>query len=204
MPQCADHVIYQLPNETTRVTYLLDAIECNDAPLQAAMALVRNDTGAAGKMNDFEATASFILPHCPIAKKRQFSNKRNDTANVSDATVSFGGGEDKKASVGELGVEFRYYDTPSNHKLSKDQQEELRTWRRTNDIGTGATKKCGKPKDKARGRNSKDKAEKQPPLKKMRSMIAEAVAKELKTKKDTESSRKEAEQELHQYLVSLF
>ena len=37
----------------------------------------------------------------------------------------------------------------------------------------------------------------------MRSMIAEAVAKELKTKKDSESSRKEAEQELHQYLVSL-
>jgi hypothetical protein len=57
MQQCADHVVFQLPNEHTRVTYLLDDIQCNDAaPLQAAMALVRNDTEEGEKMNDFEVT----------------------------------------------------------------------------------------------------------------------------------------------------
>ena len=44
MTQCAEHVTYQLPNEYTRVTFLLDTIE-TDAALQAAMALCRKDTG---------------------------------------------------------------------------------------------------------------------------------------------------------------
>ena len=35
MEQCAEHVAFQLPNERTRVAYLLDGIQCNDAPLQA-------------------------------------------------------------------------------------------------------------------------------------------------------------------------
>jgi len=69
MTQCAEHVTFQLPNEQTRVS-LMDAIECNNAPLQAAMALVQNDNGPTGKMNKFEDTASFLLPHCPVAKKR--------------------------------------------------------------------------------------------------------------------------------------
>jgi hypothetical protein len=39
------------------VTYLLDAIKCSDAGLQAAMALIWNDDVPNGKMHDFEATA---------------------------------------------------------------------------------------------------------------------------------------------------
>ena len=70
MLQCAEHVTYQLPNEYTRVTYLLDAIETSDAALQAAIALCRNDTGPTGKRSDFEATAAFMLPHDPVARKR--------------------------------------------------------------------------------------------------------------------------------------
>ena len=35
---CSQHVSYQLPNEHTRARYLLDAIECNDPPLLAAIA----------------------------------------------------------------------------------------------------------------------------------------------------------------------
>jgi hypothetical protein len=37
LSQCQTHVQYQLPNENTRVTHLLDNIECHDPPLQAAM-----------------------------------------------------------------------------------------------------------------------------------------------------------------------
>ena len=43
MHQCAEHINNQFPNETTRVGYLLDAIETSDSALQDAMALVRND-----------------------------------------------------------------------------------------------------------------------------------------------------------------
>jgi hypothetical protein len=44
MRQCVEHITFQLPNERTRVAYLLDAIQCNDPGLQAAMAQVCTDT----------------------------------------------------------------------------------------------------------------------------------------------------------------
>ena len=45
MCQCAEHVDYQLPNELTRVKYLLEAIDNLDPALQAELALVRADEG---------------------------------------------------------------------------------------------------------------------------------------------------------------
>jgi hypothetical protein len=48
MQACAQHVQYQLPNEHSRVGFLLDAIQCSDAGLQAAMASVRTDNGPQG------------------------------------------------------------------------------------------------------------------------------------------------------------
>jgi hypothetical protein len=199
MTQCADHVDYQLPNEGTRVTYLLDAIECNDAPLQAAMALVRNDTGAAGKMNDFEATASFILPHCPIAKKRSTSNKQPDVANVSDATGLEDEEDDEKVGIGSSGVELRYYDLASYKDLSTEQKDELREYRKAGN-STKSKGKGNKPaKGKAKGRDEAN----QPSAKRMKTIIAEAVAKEVATTRESENSSKETEKQLHEYLVSL-
>ena len=101
MVQCAEHVQFQLPNEYTRVGYLLDAIECSDAPLQAAMALVRNDTAATGKRNDFESAAAFLLPHDPVAKKRQTKRPHADIASVETTKM--------KSGIGSTGVEFRYH-----------------------------------------------------------------------------------------------
>jgi hypothetical protein len=46
MTACAQHVAYQLPNEHTRVGYLIDSIENNDAGLQAALGAIRNNKGA--------------------------------------------------------------------------------------------------------------------------------------------------------------
>jgi hypothetical protein len=138
MTQCAEYVSFQLPNEQTRVTYLMDAIECNDAPLQAAMALVRNDNGTTGKMNDFEATASFLLPHCPVAKKRTSGSKR-EIANISDLHVHDDqkparpthtrGGRSPKKGIGKSGVHFRFHNTDEYRKLSPDQKDELREHR---------------------------------------------------------------------------
>jgi hypothetical protein len=61
MEACAEHVQYQLPNQHSRVGFLLDAIQNNDAGLQAAIASVRTDDGPNGKRNDFEAAATHLL-----------------------------------------------------------------------------------------------------------------------------------------------
>ena len=43
MQSCILHVDYQLPNGDTRVDYLLDGIECDDAALQEAIVVVEED-----------------------------------------------------------------------------------------------------------------------------------------------------------------
>ena len=85
MQQCAEHVSFQLPNQRSCVKFLLDAIECNDVPLQASMTLIRNDDAPTGKMNNFESTASFLLPHDPVSKKRIAAGKRG-IGEISDVS----------------------------------------------------------------------------------------------------------------------
>ena len=69
MSACAEHVQYQLPNEHSRIGFLLDAIQCADAGLQAAMASVKTDNGPHGMRNNFEQAAAHLLPYNPVAKK---------------------------------------------------------------------------------------------------------------------------------------
>ena len=76
MQQCTEHMEYQLPNSHTRVSYLLDSIQCSDTGLQAAMASVRTDDGPQGMRNDFESTAAHLLPYDPVAKKRAESGNK--------------------------------------------------------------------------------------------------------------------------------
>ena len=60
MLACAKHVQYQLPNEHSRVGFLIDAIQCADAGLQAAMASVKTDSGPNGLRNNFEKAVSHL------------------------------------------------------------------------------------------------------------------------------------------------
>jgi hypothetical protein len=60
MQACAQHVQYQLPNEHSRVGFLLDEIQCSDAGLQAAMASVRTDNGP----QECGTTLKPLLPIC--------------------------------------------------------------------------------------------------------------------------------------------
>ena len=69
MQQCSEHVEYQLPNEHTRVSYLLEGIQCSNPGLQAAMASIKTEYGPDGMRNNFEATAAHILPYDPVSKK---------------------------------------------------------------------------------------------------------------------------------------
>ena len=49
--------------------FLLDAIQCADAGLQAAMASIKTDNGPDGMWNDFELAVAHLLPYNPVAKK---------------------------------------------------------------------------------------------------------------------------------------
>ena len=75
MQQCAKHIVYQLPNEHTRVGYLLEGIQCPDPGLQAAMGSMRTDDGTNGMRSDFERAAAHLLPYDPIAQKRSAGTK---------------------------------------------------------------------------------------------------------------------------------
>ena len=75
MQACAEHVKYQLPNEHSRIGFLLEAIQNSNPGLQAAMSSVQTDTGDGGKQGDFEATAAHLLLYDPVAKKQSANTK---------------------------------------------------------------------------------------------------------------------------------
>jgi hypothetical protein len=196
MRQCAEHVTFQLPNERTRVSYLLDAIQCNDPGLQAAMAQVRTDSDANGRMNDFEATASYLLPYDPVSKKRAAGAKRG-LSSISDLT-----GEDNadissvsqagrnKPSIGKSGVEFRYYKSPEYNLLSTPQKAELKEFRDNKKANSG---RQGPAKKSRNGTSDENKHKK---------WIASAVEKQLaKTQNNQDDDNTEAD--FKSYIMSL-
>ena len=68
MQACAQHVDYRLPNQHSRVGFLLDAIQCPDHKLHATMASIERDDTPDGLRNNFEAAASALVPKDPVAK----------------------------------------------------------------------------------------------------------------------------------------
>ena len=196
MTQCIRHVDFQLPNELTRVTFLLDAIECNDAPLQAAMALVRNDTGPGGKMNNFEATASFLMPHDPVARTRKGNGSKRGIADISSvATGNPSKNKQLRSGIGKTGVEFRFYKTKEYNRLTPEQKEELREYR--NELeSSGKSRKLDKNAKK--GGNASSVAEK-----KQFVQIAEAVVKRLKEKESAADKTERENAEVRDYILSV-
>ena len=105
--------------------YLLDAIETNDAYLQAAMALVRNDDDPTnGKRSNFEATATCLIPHDPMAKMRQKNPARHNNAEISAIDYT-----KLKSGVEATGVNLRYHERDEYLKLAAEQKKELHFWR---------------------------------------------------------------------------
>lgn len=141
MRECAQHIDFQLPNEHTRVGYLLTAIQCSDPTMQAALANVTGDDGPTGKRNNFERAASYLLPSCPVAKKRVQNNSKRSQNEISStaADVSAVAGFGSKPGIGKSGVHFRYHNKDEYKTLTKDQKLELKEWREKN----GGKKKGG-------------------------------------------------------------
>ena len=165
--------------------YVLEAIETNDASLQAAMALVRNDTAPTGKRNDFEAMASFLLPHDPVAKKRAAKRPQGEISAIDSSTI--------KSGIGSTGVEFRYHTQSEYKKLSKDQKTELREWRLSNEVEQPPKKT---PKIERKGKVTFS------DQKKFKKMVSEAVVAEL-TSLDEKKAKEEADKEDVSNLLSL-
>jgi hypothetical protein len=129
MEQCSQRVEFQLPNDHTRVGFLLDGIQSSDAGLNAAIAQVRADGNVNGKRSNFESTASFLLPYDPVAKKRQLSSKRDHDSIISDTTGNIASTFGTKPGLGKSGVHLRYHTKDEYKNLSSEQKLELKEWR---------------------------------------------------------------------------
>ena len=132
MSACAEHVQYQLPNEHSHVGFLIDAIQCADAGLQAAMASVKMDNGPNGLRNNFERAVSHLLPYDPVAKKRATGIKRGSAlislAEAHDGPNMTIAANNVKPSIGKTGVHLRYHKHHEYKKLMHEQHRELSEW----------------------------------------------------------------------------
>ena len=136
MSACAEHVQYQLPNEHSRVGFLIDGIQCSDAGLQAAMASVKTDNGPNGLRSNFERAVSHLLPYDPVAKKRATGIKQGSAlislAEAHDGPNMTIAANNSKPSIGKTGVHLRYHKHHEYKKLMHEQCHELSEWRQDN------------------------------------------------------------------------
>mmetsp|Transcript_40712 Transcript_40712/g.95556 ORF Transcript_40712/g.95556 Transcript_40712/m.95556 type:complete len:222 (-) Transcript_40712:5241-5906(-) len=129
MNQCAQKITVQLPNGFSRVGYLLDAYECSDPQLQAALAQVRQDkTAVTGLRNHFENAVAHLMPADPVVRKQTKTTKSDTLASVevdkpSEATVAAFG--EKSGKEQKIGVDLRYHTDKEYEKLTAAQKSEL-------------------------------------------------------------------------------
>ena len=186
MQACAEHIPYQLPNGRSQVGFLLDAIQCSDASLQAAMASIRTNDRPDGMRNDFEQSAAHLLPYDPVAKKHAAGSSKRGSAEASavsyEATdvAAFG----TKPGIGKSGVHFRYYDKSKYSKLTKEQKTERREWR----------SKGGAERDRSDAKSKKAKFNK---------AMAAAVEKKISEQKKVSEEVKMAGDELRSLVASI-
>ena len=175
----------QLPDEHTRVGYLLESIQNNDPGLQAAMANVCSSKGPGGMRSDFELMVAHILPYCPVAKKRTAGSRRGPVdiwevnADKNEGNISSFGTKSRRGP--KTGVLLRYHKHSEYQKLSEDEQSELREWRTSQ--GNGKSK------------YSKEKAGKTVRYdeKSIAAVVEKRIDAKLNAMKDTQSQEAEAE-----------
>lgn len=150
LERCAQAVPLQVPNERTRVTHLLDAIQCENASIQAAVAHVKSDETPNGLQSNFERAAAYLIQFDPVTKKRKALSQGGHTiSGVSQDTTD----SKKKANRGTTGVEFRYYKPEEYRSLTDDQKLELREHRKRK--GSTTTTSDDKPKTSKRQKKFK-------------------------------------------------
>ena len=144
--EASEHVVFQVPNDHTRVTYLIENIEHQDADLRAAIAQIRTNSG--GTRDDFEKSVSLLLPVDPYIKTP--ANKPKVTFEISSA-----GGTKYGRGKGS-GVDLRWHKREEFFKLSDKAKNELREWQKTPE-GKGAVKASRDAFYESKGVNSNGK-----------------------------------------------
>ena len=123
LQEAAEHVTFQVPNEHTRVGYLIDNIENTDADLKAAVALIRNDTT---KRSSFEQAVTTVVAVDPYVKHASEKKSQRNFTISGLSSKSTGRGS-------KTGVDLRWHKTVEFQALSKDEKDELREWQQSKD-----------------------------------------------------------------------
>ena len=121
LQEAALHLNFQLPNDHTRVGYLLENVDNSDPALQAALASIRQDKD--GMRNDFERAVSILIPVDPFVQNKAY--KKATTFTIS-STVSTKNGRGAKT-----GVDLRWHKTKEFNALTSEQKDELREWQKS-------------------------------------------------------------------------
>jgi hypothetical protein len=144
-----------------------------DQSVLAAMATVHQDD--ANKRINFKNAFTFLAPSCSVIAKAAKKRRVSFEADVSDTGGKPHqgglGGDCEKPGMGATGVALCYHKFEEYRNLSKEQQEELTEWNKTNSGGKNCGKKKGKRSSTAGSpRNKSDNA------KKFKNMISEMEA----------------------------
>jgi len=138
------------------------------------------DTRPDGKLNNFEATASFLLPHDPVAKK---CTTGGGSGKCSYGTISSVSSVDLKDGTGKSGVEFRYHKKAEYDALNEEQRSELHEYRESLQAAGGSGKLPKKSRKGGKSEPCKGSPSSKRKFKeaaKVKRLIAAAIAKEQK------------------------
>ena len=174
MREASVNIQFQLPNEHTRVGYLLDAIETDSPQLHAAMAKVDSDPVV---RSNFELAAAMLIPKDPFTKNE--ANKKKVVTFAVSCVDGDGGDSSKTASKNgrgpKTGVDLRWHSPEEFSQLSNAQKAELSTWQKSPEgkkkTGTERNKHFNEKK-KRRGGASDGKE-----VKKLKAQVADLQAK---------------------------
>ena len=100
LSEATDRVSHQIPNNRTRVGYLINSIDSKDAKKFSGLAAIRQDDH--GMRETFEQAAVFLAPTCPIAKKLAMKGKISFDPSISAI-------DGNRSGTGKTGVELRYH-----------------------------------------------------------------------------------------------
>ena len=125
LQRCAEHVQVELPNDRTKVEYLLGNIECQDKDITAAMSNIQINDRTNVIHQDFERALVLLLP-TDTANKGEGA-KRN-AAQISEIRSSTSSGKCSKKSIlyksnfGKTRVDFWYYESKEYNKLTQEER----------------------------------------------------------------------------------
>ncbi len=182
MKEASSNVQFQLPNEHTRVGYLLDAIETDSPQLHAAMAKIDRDPVV---RSDFELSAAMLIPKDPFAKN-EATKQKSVTFNISCVDGDEGASKtvSKNGRGSKTGVDLCWHSPEEFKQLSHAEKSELSAWQKSPE----GKKKTGSERnkhfsEKKKRRGPSDTKE----VKKLKAQVAALQAKQDEKEKATEN-----------------